>query len=694
MARSFSITITKKLAHIFGAGLFVVLLVTTSVVDVQAQVRRTDVTGPTAVSSSTSSSRQSSSRSNNTLGINDSTQTDSVEMRGLEYHKETPDSVLREKVFMFRYDVHNVKIDEVWNPTLDPTGAQFATDVLDGFNGNYYLSKGIVGQPHIGLFPTFAEGLGNDLQPDVNDGYAKRKENIWLYQTMTPYSKLTYGSSLDKDYQVGITHTQNIIPGWNFAFDYKLMCPDGNYPFSGVKNHYLDATTNYFSRDSRLQAVAGVIWQAFNIGENGGILDDSYFTQQLISNRAGVPVNIDDTHSRNRETELFAHVTYNLVRQVDSYRERDSLAARFINDTLTVMDTIKIIDTIPIRKPRVINAGVFGAEISRDYRKRVFADSTMFTSVYASIFWTNDAYPDYRWRNPFKLKLGIYPDRTSVVFAPGDEVVESIFFAPFVMADIALWSTTLHIDAEFESDDGDMNHFLGATYSVPFDSAGNTKLDLSAFSVVEDPDIRYLHDASWELRSLKSERYELHLTSYEWLDFMLRASHLSHNVWYDSTMKVVEGSNPLWLYQAALTTRLKAGWFHYDMQQLVQYSTDEEQVPVPLWATKNSIYADMHLFSRAMRLQVGIDLRYHTPFYTPTYDYYTGLFYHQSATKVGGYIWGDVFVNVQVKRASIYAKAGHVNALWETTNPTYFLLPHYPGRKFGFFWGLTWNFFD
>ena len=62
-------------------------------------------------------------------------------------------------------------------------------------------------------------------------------------------------------------------------------------------------------------------------------------------------------------------------------------------------------------------------------------------------------------------------------------------------------------------------------------------------------------------------------------------------------------------------------------------------------------------------------------------------------TEVGDYIWADVFLNLQVKRASIYLKAGHLNALWEN-RPRYFLLPHYPGQKFGLFWGLTWHFFD
>ena len=62
---------------------------------------------------------------NNTFG-NDSSFADTSATKGLVYAKETPDSVLRSKVFFFHYAPHNVKIDEVWNPTLDPTGVQFS----------------------------------------------------------------------------------------------------------------------------------------------------------------------------------------------------------------------------------------------------------------------------------------------------------------------------------------------------------------------------------------------------------------------------------------------------------------------------------------------------------------------------------------------------------------------------------------
>lgn len=651
--------------------------------------------GNISTGSNTSSQRGSNNTTGNPFGDNDSTQRDTNAVRGLVYHKETPDSVLRSKVFMFHYSPTSVKIDELWNPVLDPTGVQLS-DRLDAFNGNYYLGKGGVGQPHYGLFPALADGLNDQLIPDPNAGYTKRRENIWLYQTMAPFTLLGYHSSLDKDYQVHVAHTQNIRPGWNIAFDYNLICPEGVYTSSGLKNHYLDATTNYFSPDARLQATGGIIWHSFNIEENGGIADDSYFTNQLQSNRAGVPVNIYNGGTRHRETAAFAKASYNLVQQVDAYRQRDSITAKTINDTITILDTIKLTDTIHPYKPHVFNAGVVGAEFSYDRRKRAFLDSTLWVERLGTFFWTTDAYPDHRWRNPLKITAGFYLQYLHARIDNAIILDETHLFDPFAKVGIAIGRSTLEFDGEMGFGEK-IDHCVGVNYALPFDSAENNLLRLAAYNQLKAPDVLIAYDAlnnqNLTLRQLGTTRFELQFTSGEWLDFMARANHLSHNAWYDTTLTVHEGTSPFWLYQAALTARIKAGWFHLDMQQLVQHSTDQEQMPVPLWASKNSLYADLQLFSRALRLQVGVDIRYHTSFYSPTYDYRTGLFCHQDETEVGNYIWGDLFVNIQVKRASIYLKGGHLNALWES-NPNYFILPHYPGRKFGLYWGITWRFFD
>ena len=179
----------------------------------------------------------------------------------------------------------------------------------------------------------------------------------------------------------------------------------------------------------------------------------------------------------------------------------------------------------------------------------------------------------------------------------------------------------------------------------------------------------------------------------DWLDWSVTARHVVNNVWIEDSTTVVQNGGSAWLFQSRLNATLHWKWFHYDMQHLFQYSTDQNQVRVPLFATKNSIYADVKIFKGALRAQFGIDLRYHTAFYADAYNPYTGTFYRQNDFKVGNYLWGDIFINLQVKRASIFAKAGHLNALWEG-HPNYYLLPHYPGNNFGFYYGLIWKFFD
>lgn len=640
-------------------------------------------------------------------------QPDTSATKGLIFEKETPDSVLRQKVFYFNHIPHGVKIDQLLNPSLDPTGAQY-NDCLDAMNGNHYLSTGVIGHPHLGLYPTFAEGLALNLQADEYEGYAKTPENIHFFQTQTPYSLLSYGGSLGKDYTLRVAHTQNVIPGWNVAFDYRLINPEGVFSNSAARNHYLDATTNYFSDDSRLQAQAGAIYQRYTVDENGGLSDDSYFTSGRQTNQAGLPMRLSGAGTMTLRHNIFGKASYNLVRQAERTRTRDSLAAR--SDTVgtdsirTVLDTITLTDTLRVGTPRTLNPGIFGIDAAYSRHKRASympsgADSTLWSLVEASLFWTNDAYPDYRWHNPLKINIGITP-RLLQVNLPGHSISAASALNPFAKAELTLGSLTLSASGETDhtlqkllhgQHDADRQGSLAL--ALPLDSAGHNTLNASLNLQHCMPELRMLLSSDDPLKAQDAQRYEIqylrqcdsgHLPL---LDLTLRATHLSHAHWYDTALAVRQGDNALWLLQASLTAQLRLGWLHIDLQQLLQHSTDDEQVGVPLWASKNSIYADMRLFRNALRMQAGVDIRFHTRFFADAYDPATGLFHQQEDSEVGGYLWGDLFLNIQVRRATIYLKAGHLNALWEQ-HPSYLLLPHYPGQRFGLLWGMTWHFFD
>lgn len=628
----------------------------------------------------------------------DTTHSESQPVRGLEYHKEEPDSLKRAKVFYFFYTPAQVKINKVYNPSLSPTGAQF-NDPIDALNGNYYLGMGVIGHPHLALYPTPSVPLAASLIGEPYPVYIKRMSNVRFYQTRMPFSQLAYHSSLNKDYIVRAAHSQNIMPGWNVSFDYTLIRPDGVYTLTSAKDHFLDATTNYFSRDSRLQAKAAIVWNSMRNDENGGLVDDGYFTGNYSTNYAGMPVNIYNLQSRHNDLAAMGGVSYSMVPQFERYRQRDSIAVSMGEDSTVVYDTIAVTDTIPLRKPHALNLGIIGADFNYDRRKRVAVDSTMWREYSARLYWTNDAYPDHRWCNPVKLTLGIQP-RYIFVDIEGDTLGYRSWIDPFARLEIALGRGSITAEGEMRKAlrniDRQDSRFA-ATLSYPFDSARNTEIEAHAIITSRTPNLLLVHMAqtvdSHVLKAVNTTAFGTHFHYKDVIDISLQATHYDHNTWYDETFMPVEGTSPLWLYQAALTTHLQWGWVHLDMQQLIQHSTDTMQVPVPLFASKNSFYFDVVLFRGALRAQLGADLRYHTRFYSPNYDPYTGLFYHQHTARVGGYLWADVFLNLQLKRASIYLKAGHLNALWEEERK-YFLLPHYPGQGFGLFYGITWNFFD
>lgn len=677
------------------------------------------------------------------------------EVEGIEYHVDIPDSVLQGQVFMFHRPSGSVKIMSITHPTLTPTGAQFH-DCLDRLNGDYYLTVGDLGHQHYSVFPTFSATPGLIYKSTLFPGFYKTPENIHFYQVMTPYAVLSYNSSLNNDYQVHFTHTQNINNHWNYALDYHLYSPKGSFSNSSASNHSLDLTTNYYSSDARYQLSAGFIWQRMTLGENGGLSNlDAYFNRPN-ANSAGLPVLYTQRMSTTRDITLFVKQSFNTVRQFEWYRPihqtfidttvtydtippdtlavpdsasvvadsfaarpdavaqplapRDSVVARY---EYHVIDSIVGYDTLQPHAPTTFNTGVFALELQWDKQKYRCTDSTLYNQLSATLFWTNDAYMDHRWLNPVKLYGGIRPQLSWLELNPlvyATPTVSRVALYPFGRLEISPFpAAELNVLAEVSPNLSEYN--LDALLRFPFrDTLGQSSRDLQLRAVVKaySPELIYFvecdrlaHPVSSALQSVGVRRLEAQYTRSHLFDIRLAASHISHNIWFEeasapgvpSCFVPRQTDSSALLLQATVNCYLQFGsWFHLDMQQMGQYSSDQNQIRVPLFTSKNSIYADFKLFSNALRAQVGFDVRYLTAYYADAYDAALGIFYRQNEVSIGNYIWADAFVNLQIKRASIYAKAGHLNSYLE--NRHYLSIPNYPSKQFGLYFGLTWKFFD
>ena len=668
-------------------------------------------------------------------GNNNGSDTTKKEPEGIIFDvTEESDSLLASMVNGFEPAFRAVKIYRTQNPLITPHGAELF-DHLHGIDGFYYAHRGAQGQCHISLFPyddetyrlvdfhAVARPLTFNVQSDPFPALRQHLHNYRMFQTRRPYTVLQYGNSLNKDYQIGIVHTQNINPRWNIAMRYDLISRDGLYTNAGGTNHLLDLTTNYYSPDARYQVQASITYNRLRQEENGGVLDDT--TWQTNSRRQGVPVNMYSAQNQWRDLVVDIHQSYNTVRQFYSVVQRDSLML----DSTGAADTLVVFDTLYPHNPHVYNTGVFGLDLHAARHRRIFTDadaSSWFynyaapdTSVYndstahykvsADLYWTNDAYMQHRWHNPLVLLFGIRPELNSI----RDIDTTHTFFtvSPFARGVFDVGRFRLMAQAE-EVTGGDRNGDYRLQGVMQLRLGQRSLLDLAVRSEAQTPDFLYQHHAgcyNWDFDGFRKVKRQQIAAGYNLsvpdsvrghirlLETRTSAMIITDNIWLNNTMQPTQGNATGLLLQASALAQLRFGWFNIRLQQMLQSSSDDDVVRVPLFATKNSIYADMHIFHRTLHLQTGVDLRYHTRYRADGWNPVLAAWYRQDDVEVGDYLVADLWLTLQVKRASIYLKACHLNALIEDLagrKPTYFSLPHYPMEDFGLYWGVTWKFFD
>lgn len=666
------------------------------------------------------------------------------------------DSVLRVRVYGFEGTLRDVKLRHIAHPLLDPTGVALH-NAAHRMDGDYYMDRGALGQNQLSLLPystltrrlqqaILASALpGLRLQADPYPVYHDL-HRLRFFQTQTPYTMLHYGSSANKDYQIGIVHTQNIKPRWNWAFRYDMTSREGVYTNAGGTNHMLDATTNYYSADARYQLQAAITFNRMRQEENGGVQNDTSCWNT--SRRAGVPVNMYAAQNQWRDLTVAIHQSFNTVRQFNKAvpivetRTDTVVEVRQVADTIrpdsvvmrpdtvrsvALRDTIVGYDTLYAHTPRTFNTGVFALDLRYGKQRRIFADSkpdswfydnyVLDTTFYldsttqrqlsADIYWTNDAYMAHRWRNPFVLQVGIRPEYNVLQFAASQRTLVTV--SPFAQALLTIGPLRLRLNAE-EVTGGLRGGDYNVASQLHLDLSERSDLNLLLLSEARQPDLIYYHNEgryAWDYADdqwNKTHRQQLALdysyTAPDSVGGLLRqltangcGMLLGNTIWLDSAMRPTQGDATGLLLQATVSANLRLRWLNLRLQESVQHSSDDAVVRVPLLASKNSLYADLRLFHDALRLQTGFDLRFHTRFMADGWNPLLATYYRQDAVSVGGYLVADFWLAMQVKRASIYLRVNHLNAPLEQS-PRYFSLPHYPMEDLGVYWGIIWKFFN
>ena len=137
-------------------------------------------------------------------------------------------------------------------------------------------------------------------------------------------------------------------------------------------------------------------------------------------------------------------------------------------------------------------------------------------------------------------------------------------------------------------------------------------------------------------------------------------------------------------------------WINLENHAVIQHSTNDSVMPVPLLILQHRLYYHGSWFHRAMDAQIGVDVRYFTRYHAPVLCPSTGLFATQQTETVGNYPWMNVYANFYVRsiRLRFFAHYQHVSYWFFKNNTAYLTMPGYPTNRDVFRAGLAWHFYN
>lgn len=204
----------------------------------------------------------------------------------------------------------------------------------------------------------------------------------------------------------------------------------------------------------------------------------------------------------------------------------------------------------------------------------------------------------------------------------------------------------------------------------------------------------YFNHHVWNKDLLKSSENRITgLLEIPRLNFTAFAGYalMTNKLYYDANAEIAQATDPTHILSAYVTENIKLGILHLDNKVLYQVSSDQSVVPLPQFTFNLRYYIQFPVVKNVMEMQVGANGIMYTKYRLPAYEPDLGVFYNQDTSEWGNNPYVDAFVNIQWKRACIYAK--YCNVLHRFTYGDYFSANNYIRPTEIFKFGLYWPFY-
>ena len=544
--------------------------------------------------------------------------------------------------------------------------------------------------------------------------YFVTPETARFFNVKRPFTQLAYTSAGQKRYleeDLIVTHAQNVTPSTGFNLDYRSRGTRGQYTWQQTRDKSLSLAFSHTGR--RYSVHAGYIYNSVKARENGGVVDDRAIVDSLINYEleSNIPMKLSDARNtiKNNSYYLVQSFAFPFRRLTDEDFSIADMSAVFIGHSIQYNRWFrKYTDTYE------------GATYTDLEGKK----HNFYENWYINPQQSNDSIFESLLSN--RVFLQIQPwDRNGVIgLVNGGVGVDVHHYYQFGMD---RYLTGNHKGENkvsyyaYGSIEGKIKRYFdwGADLKIhPFGyRQGDLRIGANAAlrAFVKEKPItlsgRFLFEHrspgywtenyfsnhfAW-FNSFSNEietRFDVTLSAPQWgLEAGGHQSIVQNKIYWNEYGVPAQASGSVSVSGLYLQEDIGLGGLHLNHRVLMQWSTNQRVVPVPLVSAFLSYYYEFNVVKNVLRLQIGIDGRYNTPYYAFGYNPATAQFYNQREKEYGNYVLLDAFVTAKWKRMRILLKLEHWNQdLWGQRN--YFQVAHYPLNPRIFKIGFSWSFYD
>lgn len=633
--------------------------------------------------------------------------------------------------------VFNSKFIRVTNELLLRDSTQtFPLDTgLENFENYNVLYQPL--HPYIGLGNTGlaarpllfepSKTIGFDIGLHALDPYLLLPENLNYYNARAPYTVLqlfTGGGSIENIFRA--MHTQNVKPNWNVGFNMNFTGSRGTYSSQNVLGQNVSDVsaaifTWYQSKNKRYNLLANAYLNNLKAPETGGLASqyNNIFTStsyNLIKTNA--QVKLPNTFENWKDNGIYIKQFY-YIGHIDTVGKGRSISK--------ILPTQQVAYTLQYNKrtyeflqndydtAHVFPNYYYSANHSRDSLSVMHLQNDFAYSFYLRTKAAKSV------KNEIKLDLGLTQDlyhyagyvSDSTLNQNGAKVKQfALKMNPTTINDVTAkgklsyrFSDKAELQANVNQiiEGRDFGDFLYEGKLML--SAGNKagRIILDAYSQSSNPALIY---TNWSTNHYHFENdfhnQKINSASFEYVNdalrFDLKAEYFLINDYLyfnapegGTDAEPTQLSNSINLLKVTLSKKLTWHRWHFDNSIVYQKTDYQSTLRTPQAYTYTSLYYGKLLFN-VLNANIGIDVRYNTPYVAPSYAVGLGEFYNGPNITFPSYPVATFFIKATLLHTNFFIMYDYINQGLQSQG--YYTVNRYPMPDHLLKFGVSWAFYN